>query len=483
MNAPIYRLYATLLLLLTVLVGYTSRWTVFDAEELRENTFNKRPLLESQGIPRGEIRSIDGEVIARSVPEGQGSQRIYKREYPLGALFGHPVGYDFINTGLTGIEASENDALIGKTGEFATLLEELQGKSEEGDDLVLTLDADAQRLATSQLEAIGFGSVVAIEPATGAIRVMASNPGFDPNSAATTSGLEAFYQDDATSPLLQRAIQSAYPPGSTMKVVSAVAAIDSGQFTPDSIVDGTDGQLIDGVPLHNFAGESPGMITLTTALTDSVNTAWANVGEALGAETYFEYMDRFGFNQQPELDYPANLMRASGVRQEDGTLIDASDPVDIGRVAIGQERLTVTPLQMAEVAAAVANDGDLMKPQLVAEVVDPDGRVDPVEPQKQSDVMSPATAEAVTVMMVSVTENGTAAGLTVGDSPFAGKTGTAELGGGRAGCDLPNQVWFIGFAPADDPQIAVAATVECSAETGGAVAGPIATAVMSELLG
>ncbi len=215
------------------------------------------------------------------------------------------------------------------------------------------------------------------------------------------------------------------------------------------------------------------------ALTHSVNTYFAQVGEKLGTETMFEYMDRFGFFHDPELDYPDIQMAPSGV-YESGKLLGAGDAIDIGRVAIGQERLLVTPMQMAEVAATIANDGKLMKPTFLQSAKDPDGRtIQELDPSEQSDVVSSETANQVTEMMTHVTEEGTAAGLTVGGIPFAGKTGTAEV-------DVENGInrpWFIGFAPAADPQIAVAVMLErCQGCFGGEVAGPIATQVMESLL-
>jgi peptidoglycan glycosyltransferase len=264
-----------------------------------------------------------------------------------------------------------------------------------------------------------------------------------------------------------------------MKVVTAAAALDSGEFTPDSILSGRSPQEIGGVELSNAGGEQFGDIDMDTALTHSVNTYFAQVGEKLGTATMFEYMDRFGFDKDPELDFPDIQMAPSGVYSE-GHLLDEGDAIDIGRVAIGQERLLATPTQMAEVAAAVANDGKLMKPTFLQEAQDPDGRtIDELDPDVQSEVISSDTANELTDMMTHVTEEGTAAGLTVQGISFAGKTGTAEI-------DVENDIarpWFIGFAPADDPQIAVAVMLErCQSCFGGDTAGPVATQVMEDLL-
>jgi peptidoglycan glycosyltransferase len=488
MNAPIYRIYVLILLLFGLLVYFTSKWAVFDADALQANSLNNRPLIESQQIPRGSITSSDGALIAESKPEGGGSHPIYVRDYPQGTLFGNPVGYSFVNVTQSGIERSENDLLTGNENEFATIIDQLANHEPEGADITLTLDAQAQQVATSALQtaiantpgAAGYGgSVVAIEPSTGAVRVMASVPGYDPNKMPDADYRRSVSSDDSGSPLVNRPTQSTYEPGSTMKVVTAAAALDSGEFTPDTVLSGRSPQEIGGVDLSNAGGEQFGDIDMDTALTHSVNTYFAQVGEKLGTATMFEYMDRFGFDKDPELDFPDIQMAPSGV-YSGGHLLDEGDAIDIGRVAIGQERLLTTPMQMAEVAAAVANDGKLMKPTFLQEAKDPDGRtIDELDPSEQSDVISSDTANELTQMMTHVTEEGTAAGLTVQGASFAGKTGTAEI-------DIENGInrpWFIGFAPADDPQIAVAVMLErCQGCFGGEVAGPIATQVMEDLL-
>ena len=490
MNTPIRRIYVLILLLFGLLVYFTSKWAVFDSDELQAKTENRRPLIESQQIPRGSITTSDGVLIAESRPQGGGTHPVYIRDYPEEdpSAFGNPVGYSFVDVGQTGIERSENDLLTGQKNEFASIIDELQNQEPEGADLTITIDAQAQRLAVSLLQQAvastpgsnGAGSVVAIEPSTGAVRVMASIPGFDPNAAASESTFKPI-QNDESAPLLNRPTQNTYQPGSTMKVLTAAAALDSGEFTPDSVLSGHSPQTIGGVPLSNAGGEEFGDIDMDTALTHSVNTYFAQVGEKLGNQTMFDYMNRFGFNKDPELDYPDGQLRPSGVYDENDRLLDDNDAIDIGRVAIGQERLLVTPLQMAEVAGTIANDGKLMKPTFLQKATDPDGRtIDELDPSEQDQVVSADTANEVTTMMTHVTEEGTAAGLTVQGASFAGKTGTAEI-------DIEqgtNRPWFIGFAPADDPQIAVAVMLEtCTGCFGGEVAGPIATQIMDDLLG
>jgi peptidoglycan glycosyltransferase len=495
MNKQITRVYALVLFLLLALAVKTTAAAVFDSNlfddtDLKTATQNRRPLIEQQQVPRGTITTADGVLIAESNPEGGGRHPVYVRNYPEDdpQAFGNPVGYSFVNTEQSGIERSENDLLAGEKNEFATIIDQLANQPQEGADITLTLDAGAQQLAVSQLQSAiastpgasgGGGSVVALDPSTGAVEVMASVPGFDPNAVRDTDTYSALQHDDSA-PLVNRPTQGTYEPGSTMKVVTAAAALDSGEFQPDSMLSGETGLEIDGVPLQNAGGETFGQIDMDFALTHSVNTYFAQVGEKLGTQTMFDYMERFGFFQDPELDLPDIQMAPSGV-YDGGHLLDAGDAIDIGRVAIGQERLLVTPMQMAEVAATIANDGTLMKPTFLQEAKDPDGRtIEELDPSEQSQVVSSDTANELTDMMTHVTEEGTAAGLTVQGISFAGKTGTAEI-------DVENGInrpWFIGFAPASDPQVAVAVMLEkCQGCFGGEVAGPIATQVMESLLG
>jgi peptidoglycan glycosyltransferase len=474
-NAQITKLFAVIIVLYAALFGFTSYWTIFDAKSLEENTANRRPLLEEQQIKRGDILASDEKtVIAHSDPKGSGDNRIYVRTYPEGSLYGNPIGYSFVERGRVGTELEHNDDLVGNKTEFLSIFDQLTGNGQEGSTLVTSIDPEAQKIATDEL-GDQRGAVVAIVPDTGEIRAMVSVPTYDPNQVVNSDQYNALNTDDS-SPLFNRATQAGYPPGSTMKVVTAAAALDSGEADPDSTYDGRSPQTFSGVPLSNFANEQFGPDTdLTTALTHSVNTIWAQVGEQLGKDTMLKYMERFGFDQKPLLDYPSFQLATSGVF-EGSKLLTADDSIDIARVAIGQERLNVTPLQMAEVAAAVANDGELMEPRLWSKVIDPDGREESLNPERQSRVMSADSANALTSMMEDVVNEGTGGAAALENDQVAGKTGTAEISDGV------NQAWFIGFAPADDPQIAVAATVERTSGEGGTVAAPIVKAVMEALI-
>ncbi len=474
MNRQIVKLFGLILLLYALLFGFTSYWSVFDSSSLKANTANRRPLLEEQRIKRGDIVADDGTVIAHSRPVGKGNNKIYVRHYPLGSLFGNPIGYSFVDRGRVGFELSHNDELVGNKTEFLSVLDELQGHAQEGDTVQSALDPAAQRAAVDGL-AGRRGSVVAMDPTTGEVKAMVSIPEYNPNQVESSSAFRRL-NTQTSAPLLNRATQGGYPPGSTMKVVTATAALDSGDLTPNSTFSGSSPIAIEGVPLANSGGEQFGTIDMTTALTNSVNTWWAQAGEKIGKDTMFKYMDRFGFNAKPRLDYPGFQLFASGV-YDGNKLLGPSDAIDIGRVAIGQERLRVTPLQMAEVASAVANKGELMEPRLWSKVIDPDGRETKMTPAHQSTVMSEDTASELNDMMQSVVNEGTGTAAAVSGIDVAGKTGTAEISPGV------NDAWFIGFAPANDPKIAISCIVEHTSGFGGPTCGPIFKAVAESLLG
>jgi peptidoglycan glycosyltransferase len=478
-NRQIVQLFGLFTALFAILLVFTSRWTVFEASSLADNPDNRRPLIEEQKIPRGLILASDGTKLARSRGEGRGENRTYTRTYPSGGLFAHPVGFSYLKNGQRGLEQSRNDDLVGQEDEFATILSGLESRDREGNDVVTNLDVKGTQAAVAGL-AGRKGAVVAMEPSTGKVRVMVSIPEYDPNLIPSQIG--QLNRDRTNQPLLNRTTQELYPPGSTFKVVTATAALDSGKLTPDTVIDAPSPKEISGVPLENAGGESFGPISATDALTNSVNTYWAQVGERIGRGTLVEYLKRFGFYEDPQLDYPKFQMVPSGIINGDGDYVD--DGFDVGRVAIGQGGLEgeirSSPLQMAEVAAAVANHGRLMKPQLTDRIVRKDGRIkEKIQPDLQSVVMKPETAEQLASMMSRVVEEGTGTAAALAGITVAGKTGTAEVGANREF----TQPWFICFAPVEEPRMAVAVTLERTTGQGGTVAAPIAKSVLEALLG
>lgn len=483
MNRQIVKLFAFIVVLFGVLVGFTSYWSVFDAKALKEKEANRRPLLEAQQIRRGRILAADGTVIAKSVAKGRGAEKRYVRRYPEGSLFGHPIGYSFVRQGDSEFEQFHNEELIGEESEFGSILEEILGKTQEGNDVVTNIDTAAQKVAMADLQEGGhFGAVVALVPQTGEVKVMVSNPSYDPNRVPYE--LSKLNSNVVESPLYNRATQGQYPPGSTFKVVTAAAGLESGAITPETTIDAPGSLEVEGTPLQNDFNQNFGPISLDTALTNSVNTWFGQLGQKVGQDALFEQMEKFGFNATPAIDLPGEEVFPSGVFEE-GHLLHKNDPVDLARVAIGQERLLATPLQMAEVAAAVANKGKLMKPQIWNRVIDPDGRVvDRLGPSVYSEAVSAQTAEELTTAMEGVVSEGTGTNAAISGVPVAGKTGTAETPGNEAcgGGENENQAWFMGFAPANEPKIAIAASVECTEQFGNDVAAPIFRDVAETIL-
>jgi peptidoglycan glycosyltransferase len=454
-------------ILFALLVAWTSRWTVFDATALQNNPLNHRAFLAELTIKRGRILARNGEVLARSV---RATRTTWSRVYPQGSLFAQTVGYSNAAFGQSaGLESSQAGALKGTPTGISSILGNFSNGPQVGNDVYTTLDPTAQRLAVSEL-AGRAGSVVALDPRTGAVRVLYSNPTYNDN-----------HPNARGSSQFTSALQSGFPPGSTFKIVTAAAALNSGLYTPNSIITGNSPITVSGVPLQNDGNQSWGPITLTTALTYSVNTVFAQLGERLGIDTMAKYMRRFGFYSVPPLDYPSQQMAASGERHHGRLLSPTSGLIDVGRMAIGQDKLAVSPMQMAMVASAVANDGTLMKPYLVSKVVNADGQVvHSVQPTVYSHVMKPAAAHQLAQMMTDVVEEGTGTAANLSGVKVAGKTGTAQIG--VIGSNL-TQPWFIGFAPVNNPRIAVAVTVNKTAGGfGGTVAAPIAAALIKTLL-
>ncbi len=471
MNSQIGRLFGVIVVLFALLIAWTSRWTVFDASALNSNPLNVRTLIDELRIKRGRIFADDSTVLARSVKAGAGT---WSRTYPTGSLFAQAVGYSTAAAGdAAGLELFRGPELRGLPTGLSSVFGQFGGSQRVGDDVYTTLDPKAQLVARQQL-AGRAGAVVALNPQTGAVKVMYSNPGYDDNAP---------HAKGSSISTLNRATQGRYPPGSTFKIVTATAAIDSGRYTPSSTVNGRSPITISGVPLSNDNNQAFGPISLTQALTFSVNTVWAQVAESIGRATMTRYMKRFGFYAKPPLDYPRGEIDSSRPFSSTGKPFSpGSATEDIGRIAIGQGGLLVTPLQMAMVASAVADGGKLMAPHLTDRVVDQDGRsVETINPSLYRQVMKASSAQQIAQMMKTVVDEGTGTPAQLGNNiPFAGKTGTASIGVAGLGLTQP---WFIGFAPIQNPKVAIAVTVEQThGGFGGTVAAPIAKAVVQTLL-
>jgi len=479
---------AALVLIAALIVG-TTYWQTWANAGLADRQDNAIRLVAQFSVKRGKIYASDGRtLLATNVKKRVGGQTLYFRRYPTGPLFSAVVGYSTQSRNQTGLERSYNDYLTGSNANldtvFRSALDRLKGSTVTGNDLVLTLRPGAQALALRELQG-KCGAVVALNPTTGEVLTMVSSPAYNPNLIEHHYG-QALRSGGTCGPLLDRATAGKYQPGSSFKVVTATAALNSGRFTPDSSFYDPGYCIEYGKQVRNAgnpeAPETFGNVSLFTGLQHSINSVFCNIGKTIGARTILDYAKRFGFYKLPPLETPENERAASGLYDRRGRLFDPRHPetqVDPGRLAFGQERLQVTPVQMAMVAATVANHGVLMKPYLVQRVRAPGGKtIVNTMPHKLADVMKPEVASELNSMMQAVVTGGTGTAAAISGTPVAGKTGTAETGVG----DIYT-AWFIAFAPADHPKVAVAVVVENQAGGfGGKVAAPIARDVMEALL-
>jgi peptidoglycan glycosyltransferase len=475
-NRSIQRLFMVMaggFALLVLMLGW---WQVVHASDLRDRRGNPQTLQAERLIDRGRIISADGKLLAASRARRVEGQRVFQRVYPQQSLAAHVIGYSTADKGKTGVEEVYNRYLTGSFG-AEPILQRLKLKEKEGANVQLNIDTRVQ-IAAEQALSGQVGAVVAIDPRTGQVKALASSPTF--NLQEVVGGGWAGIANQTGSPLIDRATAARDAPGSTFKVVTATAALDSGLYQPDSSFKGGSEYDTPGGPIRNFGGESFGRHPLSEALTHSINTTFAEIGDTLGPERLGEMMTRFGFGSRPGIDLPPGEVIASG-RYDGTTLLPNGEAgADAARIAIGQEKLVATPLQMAMVASAVANDGVLMQPQLMNRIVDRSGdevkRNDPVELGR---VMSAETSAEMTAMMTDVVRDGTGAQAALVDVgvTVAGKTGTAETGN-----PMENNAWFIGFAPAENPTIAVAVVIEETPGQGGSVAAPVAADVMRAAL-
>ena len=484
MNKPI-RVVSVFSLLLFVALLLNSTYLMYArAGSLADDPRNRRTIDASFSRERGAIL-VGKEAVARSVPSDDKYR--FQRTYPQPLKYAHVTGW-FSWFSLTGVESSQDEVLSGEDSRlFVTRMVDLLSNADPtGGNVQLTLDAAAQDAAYAGLEALpgeAKGAVVALEPSTGRVLAMASAPSFDPNAFAShdftaVSGLSEELNADPDDPLVNRAIRTTLPPGSTFKLVTAAAAIESGQYDADSLVPGGFAyplpQSSEKIPNHDGGNCGGNRITMTQALEVSCNVTFLSLADELGNEAMAEQAEAFGFN--------STVLEDLGGQAESLYPRDMDQP-STALSGIGQSSVTATPLQMAMVAGAIANDGEVMRPYVVEEVRAPDASVlDRTDTQVVSNAISATTAEELTTMMVSTVDQGTATPAQIPGVQVAGKTGTAQ-----STADRPPYAWFVSFAPADDPQVAVAVLVEGSDTTreeigGGALGGPIAKAVMEAVI-
>ncbi|MEV7632800.1 penicillin-binding transpeptidase domain-containing protein [Microbacterium sp. NPDC089318] len=461
----------------------TSWIQVVDADNLAQNPANTRTRLDSYQIQRGSI-IVDGTAIATSVAADDRYQ--YQRVYSDPALWAPITGY--YNPALdsrTGIEQALNSDLSG-TGSnafFGEIERILSGQPQQGLSVELTMDPDAQRAAYEAMKGLQ-GAVVALEPSTGRVLAMVSTPGFDTNKLAAhdPSAVNAEHDRlaaEPTKPLYNRAIGgNLNPPGSTFKVVVAAAALASGEWTLDSTLPNPARYTLPGTSttVSNAWGGTCGdgkTATLAQALKLSCNIPMAELAVELGDKRIRETAEKFGFNAELEIPLAVTPSSYPSALSDDET----------GLTGFGQGKVTSTPLTIAMVAAGVANGGTVMKPRMVDAVIGDDFAVHTqFEDEVFAEALDPEAAQALTSVLVEGVASGAATGARIDGVDVAGKTGTAENGG------KPYSLWFTGFAPAEDPQVAVAVVVEDgggrgTSGSGNTIAAPIAKKVIEAVLG
>lgn len=449
------------------LIAYLSYFELFAKDRIITSPYNRRQWAREESTLRGSILDRNGTVLASS----RISEDKQVREYPFGPLYSHIIGYSSRTYGKSMLEAQYNQYLLN-ISDFSTVFDikdKLSGDKKAGNNLYITIDHNLQTTANSLLEG-KQGAVVAIEPKTGEILAMVSKPDFDPNSQAISDHWTQWVESKEA-PFLPRATQGLYAPGSTFKTMIGAAAIENGLGGMTIEDKGT--VTIEGKEFRNFGGAAYGALDMRKAMAVSSNTYFSQLGVELGSKNIQDMTERIGFGKLIPFDltvekslFPYKTM----------------GKVDMAAVGIGQGKTLVTPLHMAMIAAGIANEGSMMKPLLVDRIVkQEDTLVKQAKPGEFLRMMKPDTARSMKEMMEGVVSSGTGGNAAISGVRVAGKTGTAEneLTGREKNKE---HAWFIGFAPAENPRIAVAVILEYSGSTGGQAAAPIAGDIMAAWL-
>jgi penicillin-binding protein A len=488
MNTPVRRVAIAVMAMILLLMGNLTYVQVVQAGDYRTDPRNKRVQLAEYSRKRGQI-GAEGQILASSTETDDRLR--YLRQYTDGPAYAPVTGYYSAIYSSSGIERAADSVLNGSDDRlFARRLSDLiTGRDPSGGNVALTLDPQVQQAAYEQLTERDYtGSVVALRPQTGEILAMVSTPSFDPNRLASHEPEEqtsAWRDYNAADPpvLPNRAIDAIYPPGSTFKLVDVAAALSSGRYTPDSQLTAAPAITLQGTntQLQNFNGNACGTgetASLRDALQRSCNTAFAQLANELGEQALREQAQAFGIGTA-DLRVPMPVATS--------TIGDIPDVAALQQSSIGQRDVALTPLQNAMVVAAIANGGEVMQPYLISEIQSQE--LDPVEttsPDRIGQAIDPNVARTLTEMMVNNENSYSGSGKITGVQ-IAAKTGTAEHGPNPQA--VAPHVWYVAFAPAEDPQVAVAVLVESGgdrsnlAATGGTVAAPIGRAVIRAALG
>jgi peptidoglycan glycosyltransferase len=454
------RVFVSICILFIGLIVYLTYFQVFTASSIKNNSYNKRLWIDEENIKRGMILDRNGKILAYSEKEGDSM----KRHYNYGRLYSHVIGYSFREYGKAGLESSYNNELLNLS-ENAQLneIKKIVKPNSEGNTLKLTIDHGLQQYASDLLEG-KKGAIVLMNPQTGEIYAMVSKPDFNTNK------LKEDWKsivEDPDSPFLNRATMGLYAPGSTFKVVTSVAALESSNI--DYTIDCEGSVNINGYTLKDYNGKPHGKLNLEEALVKSCNVYFSQLGLQVGKDKLGEVSEKFMINKKIPFDLPT--------KKSTFPFNSVMEKTEIAASSIGQGKILVTPLNMAMIASAIANRGVMVEPVLVKEVISPEGEIvksnDTKELSRATDTF---TANEVKNMMVEVVQRGTGKNARINNVRVAGKTGTAENPTGKA------HSWFIGFVPAEDPKLAISVVLESEGSTGGVGAAPIAKQLMAEAI-
>ena len=443
-------------LLFVSLIVYMSYFQIFKAKEIKNNSYNKRLWINEESILRGSVVDRNGKILAHSEKRDDS----YIRNYEYGRLYSHIIGYSHRQYGKVGLELEYNNTLLNINENAA--IDEIKNiviPNTEGNSIKLTIDHELQGKARSLLKG-KKGSIVAMSPTTGEVYAMVSLPDFDvSNLNEEWKGIS----EDSNSPLVNRATQGLYAPGSTFKVITTIAAIKSGII--DEEYECTGSVVVDGYKFNDYNNKGHGVINLKQALAKSCNTYFASKAMEIGKDKMGEVANNFMVNQIIPFDLPT---------KESQYLYKGNlNKTDIAASSIGQGKVLVTPLNMALIASGIGNGGQIMEPTLIKEIISKKDKVIKTNtPKILSQGTDGVTANIVKDMMVETVRSGTGTNARIKNVEVAGKTGTAENSSGKS------HAWFIGFAPADNPKIAVAVLLEEDGTTGGATAAPIGRDIM-----
>jgi peptidoglycan glycosyltransferase len=492
MNAPLRRAGVVIIVLFGLLFVNLNWVQGYKADSYRTNEHNARVLYSEYERQRGVVRLADGTELAVSTATNDNLK--YLRTYPFKNVYAQILGYRSVNGGSAGVERSQNDFLSGNAPAlFGDRFKEMfTGEKTPGGNVILTLSKAAQTTAYNQLinNKVGAksGAAVAIDPQTGKILAMVSTPSYDPNAltqhdvdAATNAYTDL--ESNNLQPLFNRAISGTYPPGSTMKVIISAAALSTGEYNPQTVIPAGPSYTPvqgGGFTIHNAdpAICPDATTTLITALTQSCNTGFAQLGVKLGSDKIKAMAKAFGFEQDDlVLDGSGNVgIKVAASHTGDMTDADGNDdPNAVAQSSIGQLNVRDTPLQDAMVAAAIANGGVLMKPYIVDSLQAPDlTNADTTQPKTLSTPVSPQVASQLQQMMESVVQNGTGRRAQIPGFQVGGKTGTAQNS-----ADAGDHGWFIGYVMKDGkPLCAVAVFLEKAGSGGSGEATRIAGEIM-----